>query len=154
MNESEYLSWRDPRIRSYDQYLLTDAPSVAGKIGFDTGLVFANGKAKPTFFAYRMPIYLPITTAAANAPLEVWGCARPAPDAAETSPPTRAQRVQIEFRPAAGGRFAPVRSVTLPRSSCYFNVTVPFRRSGTVRLRWSPPGGGADFSRLVAVTIR
>ena len=154
MNEAEYLSWRDPRVRSFDQYLLTDAPPVPGKIGFDTGLEFANGSPKATFFAYRMPIYMPVTTAATNAPLEIWGCVRPAPDAAVRSSPARAQQVQIEFRPAAGGPFASVRSVTLPRSSCYFTVTVPFAQSGTVRLRWTPPGGGADFSRPVAVTVR
>ena len=26
LNWAEYLTWRDPRIRSYDQYLLIDPP--------------------------------------------------------------------------------------------------------------------------------
>jgi hypothetical protein len=153
MNQAEYLSWRDPHVRSFDQYLLSDPPPVPGRLGFDTGLEFSDSRPKATFFAFRMPIYMPVTTATAHAPLEVWGCARPAPAAATQT--HTAQHVLIQFKPAAPrSRFTPVRTVTLPRTSCYFDVRVDLPQSGTVRLKWSPPGGGADFSRDIPVTVR
>ena len=64
LNWAEYLSWLDPRIRSYDQYELTDPP--AGHSQFDTGLEFADGAPKPTLAAFRLPIYLPVTHAPAG----------------------------------------------------------------------------------------
>ena len=65
LNWTEYLTWRDPRIASTMQYLLYDpnpnppTPDVFGHGGFATGLIFYDRKLKPTFYAYRMPIFLP-----------------------------------------------------------------------------------------------
>jgi hypothetical protein len=110
-----------------------------------------QGKPKPGFFAYRMPIFLPATTTAAAHPLEVWGCARPAPDArGRTHKP---QQVQIQFRPTSGGSFKTVQTVTLARRSCYFDVRTTFSGSGSVRLTWSYPHGPTIFSRTVDVTV-
>ena len=148
LNWSEYLTWRDPRIRSYDQYLLAD-----GTLGsFATGLEYANGTPKPGFYAYRMPIYLPVTTAAAGQPLEVWGCARPA-DYANLA--TRSdQRVQIQFRRGSGGSFQTVRTVALKSArGCYFDVAVVFPGSGAVRSAWSYPSGQKIYSRVVNVSF-
>ena len=59
MNWAEYISWSDPRVVSWDQYLLTDPPPSA-KSNFDTGLEFANGTPKdPMYDAFRIPLYLP-----------------------------------------------------------------------------------------------
>src|SRR5258706_150172 len=77
LNWAEYLSWRDPPIRSYDQYLLTDPPPTGGS-QFATGLQFADGAPKATYTAFRMPIFLPVTRSAHGQALEVWGCVRPA----------------------------------------------------------------------------
>ena len=151
LNESEYMSWADPVVRSYDQYLLNDPAPVPGMQGFNTGLVFSSGKPKPGFIAYRMPIWMPATTGTKGAPLEVWGCARPAPDAERKS--GTPQQVTVEFAPTAAS-FTPLRTVTLPSGSCYFDVTVGFRQSGTVRLRWNPPTGPPEYSRQVTVTVR
>ena len=51
LNPAEYLTWIDPRLRSYDQYLWADAPGGA----FATGLVTSAGVPKPGFYAFRMP---------------------------------------------------------------------------------------------------
>src|SRR6202035_2090243 len=77
LNWSEYLTWLDPRVRSYDQYLLSDPP----KAFFDSGLKFATGIENPGYGAFRMPIYLPVTKTAPGNQLEVWGCVRPAHNA-------------------------------------------------------------------------
>ncbi len=149
MNWTEYESWRNPRIRSYDQYLLVDGP---GGI-FSTALEFANGTPKPSYYAFRMPLYMPLTTAGGRQPLEVWGCARPAPNAQlETGRP---QNVEIQFAGAAGGGFRTIRTVTLSDSGgCYFDVRQQFPATGTVRLRWVYPHGPPIFSRSVGVTVR
>ena len=76
LNWTEYLTWRNPRIGTTMQFLLYDGdpgPSDFGTGGFATGLIFHHGKPKATFYAYRMPIFLPVTRAARCNALEVWG---------------------------------------------------------------------------------
>ena len=146
LNWSEYLTWRIPRLVSYDQYLLMDSPAAL----FASGLETDTGIPKPGFYAYRMPIYIPVTATAKGHPLEVWGNVRPARYAGLSS--HHAQRVQIQFRSASGG-FRTVETVTLAGRDGYFDVLVKLPASGFVRLQWSYPHGPTIFSRTVGVTI-
>jgi hypothetical protein len=148
LNWSEYLTWLDPRLRSYDQYQVSDGP--AGN--FATGLKFADGKPKPGYDAFRMPLYLPVTATTRKHPLVVWGCARPAPDAAQAT--HRPQHVEIQFKPTAGGTFKTVQVVPLTGPHGYFEVSHTFPGSGSVRLSWRYPHGPRVFSRTVTVTLR
>jgi hypothetical protein len=148
LNWSEYLTWRDPRIRSYDQYLLVDPP----RANFASALEFANGVPKPGFYAYRMPIFLPMTTTDHGRPLEVWGAVRPAHYVRLDT--HRLQRVRIQFQPASGGSFRTVRTVPLTNRYGYFDLLQVFPGSGLVRLTWSYPHGPAIFSRTVKITLR
>jgi hypothetical protein len=168
LNWAEYLTWRNPRIATTTQFLLNDpspGPSPFGVGGFASGLIFSNGKPKPAFYAYRMPIFLPVTRAMPGHPVEVWGCARPAHYAYVDT--HRPQFVQIQFRPGVRGRFHTIRTVSLNAAgSCYFDVEVGVPASGTVRLAWSYPRGDqwlrdlltprqtTIHSRTVEVTIR
>jgi hypothetical protein len=145
LNWAEYRSWRNPRIRSYDQYLLTDPPPAHSQ--FDTGLESAKGSPKPTLAAFRLPIYLPVTHAAAGAALLVWGCVRPA---RYTPLP---QRVQIELQPRAQEAFKVLDTVPVIDRGGYFEASVRFPSSGAVRLAWSYPDGPTIHSRLVAIEI-
>ena len=147
LNWAEYLSWRDPRVKSYDQYLLVDPASG----DFATGLEAANGTPMPGLYAYRMPIYLPVTSTTQGSPLEVWGLARPARNVRLTD--HRPQHVRIQFKPASGGSFSTVSTVTLTDPYGYFDVFQKFPASGSVRLSWSYPHGPAIFSRTVAVNL-
>jgi hypothetical protein len=148
LNWAEYLTWRDPRVRSYDQYELVDPP-----LGnFASALEFSNGVPKPSFYAYRMPIYLPVTATASGHPLYVWGCVRPARYAGLDT--GRAQRVQIQLRAGSGGAFRTVGTVRVTNRYGYFNVLQTFPESGLVRLRWSPPHGPAIVSRTVAISLQ
>jgi hypothetical protein len=148
LNWSEYLTWRDPRIRSYDQYLLVDSP----RGNFASALEFSNGVPKPGFYAYRMPIYLPVTVTDHGHPLEVWGCVRPAKYVRLDT--HKSQQVRIQFRPASGGAFRTVRTLALTDRYGYFDVLEVFPASGQVRLAWSYPHGPEIFSRTVAITLR
>lgn len=148
LNWAEYISWRDPRIRSYDQYLLKDPP--AGN--FATGLLFANGTPKPTFAAFRLPIYLPVTAAASGHALEVWGCVRPF-HYARLVPGGGSQSVNIQFAASGSSAFRTVETLPLTDPYGYFDVRTHFPGSGSVRLEWSYPQGPAIYSRIVAVTL-
>jgi hypothetical protein len=149
LNWAEYLSWRDPRIRSYDQYLLSDPPPSTGS-QFDSGLRFADGRAKPTLDAFRLPLYLPVTRAHRGTRLEVWGCIRPARYAAGSQSDTG----RLEFSPSPAGPFRVTRTVAVGPGDCYFDVRVRFPASGYVRLSWSYPGGATIHSRLESLTLR
>jgi len=167
INWAEYISWRDPRIRSFDQYLLYD-PEAALKAndwgGFASGLLTFTGAQKPTYSAFRLPLYLPVSATRRGRSLEVWGCARPATFAIlDTGSP---QSVEIQFAPAGTRRFTTLRTVTISsaRSGCYFDVRVAFPASGLVRLAWTyptldtelpaPARGFTAYSRLARVSVR
>jgi hypothetical protein len=143
INWAEYLSWRNPRLKSYSQYLLVDPP--AGNFG--SGLVFINGQHKPGYDAYRLPIMLPSTSTHKGHSLEVWGCARPAH---LLSGP---QRVAIEFQSGSHGSFQTVKTVTVTNSRGYFDVRQVFAGSGSVRLTWSSPSG-TFHSRTQKISVR
>jgi len=148
LNWAEYLTWENPRIKSYDQYLINDPPAADG---FTTGLKSYTGKPKVTLAAYRMPLYLPVSSTAKDHPLIVWGEVRPAPNAAAQT--HRAQSVQIQFRPGSGGAFTTVQRVRLTNPHGYFEVHQTFASTGQVRLRWAYPGGQAIFSRIASVNL-
>lgn len=167
-NWAEYISWRDPRIASFFQYLLKDpqAPTAHNDWGgFASGLLSYTGRPKPTYDAWRLPLYLPATTARRGQALEVWGCVRPARYALVDMGVAHVAEIQFQAVPAAP--FKTVQTVTLgaARSSCYFDAHVRFPASGMVRLRWlyptldpllgffDPLREVAAYSRAVKVTI-
>jgi hypothetical protein len=146
MNWAEYLSWREPRLRSYDQYLLLDPR----KGNFASGLELPDRRPKPTFDAYRLPIFLPVTSLRHGRRLEVWGCVRPAHFAQLDS---RARRqVRIEFASGARGTPRPIGAVTITNPAGYFDVRLRFPGSGSVRLAWAYPSGRWIHSRTVRIT--
>jgi hypothetical protein len=143
LNWAEYISWRDPRIRSFNQYLLADAVPANKSTdwgGFASGLLNYNLTPKPTYAAWRIPLYMPITSGSVGQPLEVWGCVRPAPFAAiDTGQP---QSAEIQFQPSSGGPFTTVQTVNITAASgCYFDQALIFPGSGAVRVMWSYPSG-------------
>ncbi len=145
LNWAEYLSWLDPRIRSYDQYELTDPPATHSQ--FDTGLEFAGGAPKPTLAAFRLPIFLPVTRAPNGAALLVWGCVRPARYARQPQP------VRIELQPHGSGAFKVIDTLSINDRDGYFDARVRFPSSGAVRLAWVYPDGTTIHSREVAIEI-
>jgi hypothetical protein len=148
LNWSEYISWRNPRVFSYDQYLLTDPPGG----NFATGLWYANGKPKPQLYdAYRLPLYLPVTKAHKGQSLEVWGDVRPAHFAQVDT--GKAQQVKIEFQSGSKGSFKTLQTLKLTNPHGYFDTHMSFPGSGIVRLTWSYPKGETIHSRPVSVTV-
>ena len=151
MNWSEYISWRNPRLLSYDQYLLSDPPGANSLGGFATGLRFFNGTPKATYPAYILPLYLPVAQAKRGQALEAWGAVRPARYAQlATHAP---QRAHLEFRASSAGAFQTVKTLTITDADGYFDTPVSFGQTGTLRLAWTYPHGPTIYSRSVTVTI-
>jgi hypothetical protein len=184
INWAEYLSWKQPRVASTMQYLLNDpaltAALLRGDGGFATGLFFANGKPKPALAAYRLPLFLPVTSARRGRSLEVWGCVRPARYAilgaaglpgttggsSQTGPNGQPQTARIQFARGTSGSFTTLRTVTISNANnCYFDVRMRFPGTGTVRLAYTYPNnpllsfaaslqGSTVYSRSVAIKLR
>jgi hypothetical protein len=122
LNYSDYVAFRNPRIASVAQYELRDDPRIAV---FNTGLCFANGRAKPALSAYAMPIYVERLAAGAR----IFGLVRAARGAGA--------RVVIQNR--RGSIFRNVATVTTNRSG-YLLTRMPDYRG-----RWRlVVGSGAD----------
>ena len=144
LNQAEYIAWRDPRIRTLSQYLLQDAAPLGNSTvsSFATGLLYTNGAHKPSYAAYRLPVWLPATDLNHGQTLEVWGSVRPAKLLAGRPIPP----VQIEL----DGKT--VRSIPINNPEGYFDVYVSFPHDGDVRLAWPAPGGPTIYSRAVVLT--
>jgi hypothetical protein len=79
VNEKEEVSYRYGRLRSYSQYLMYDDPPREGTderaiwSGFQTGLRFTDGRRKPAWAAFRLPLVVHSAGRRARA----WGRVRP-----------------------------------------------------------------------------
>src|SRR3954452_4361727 len=75
---SERIAYRNPRVRSFSQYLLRDdtATCCGGKYGgFESGLEFADGRVKaPAYDGFR----LPLVAMRSGSRVSLWGRVRPA----------------------------------------------------------------------------
>ncbi len=172
LNWGEYIHWHSPRIKSYMQYLLVDPePTLKSNDygGFASGLEFYNGTKKAGYYAYRLPLYLPVTSTHRGHSLEVWGCVRPAHFAIEEG--LGPQTASIQVAPGSNpvnAAFQTVRTVMISNpNSCYFDVHVAFPGAGTetVRLVWNYPAsdplgyfdpplpGAPAYSRHVVITL-
>jgi hypothetical protein len=72
LQEAAYIAWRNPRIRLFTQYLWRDEPrsSDGSYGGWQSGLRFSNGRAKPSYSHFDTPFDL---DAARN---RLWGQVR------------------------------------------------------------------------------
>jgi hypothetical protein len=132
---------------SYDQYELIDAANGV----FASGLELANGTLLPTYSAFRMPLFLPVTTAKPGHALEVWGCLRPASAARQET--GRKQSVLLQFQRGSSGAFTTIDTIPISNSRGYFDIHQKFPASGTARLQWTEPDGQVDDSRTVTVKV-
>jgi hypothetical protein len=93
---------------------------------------------KPSFFSFRLPVWLPVTSAKRGKSLEVWGDVRAAHFAGG------ARTAQIQYAPKGSSAYRTVKSVRITNRFGYFDVRVKFPGSGNVRLAWTYPSGLTD----------
>jgi hypothetical protein len=151
LDQAAYLAWRDPRVRTLSQFLLVDsAPDTAYPRGsvrywstFQTGLVSLNGAPKPSFYSYRLPVFIASPSFAAGGRVTVWGMLRAAANGAS-------QRARIQWRGVAGRAWRTLAQVTVRDPTGGFTVAVSPPASGSLRVAWTGPGPPV-YSRTVAV---
>lgn len=148
LNQSEYMSWRNPRVRTLSQFLLVDDdPAVPAS--FQSGLIRrGSGSRKPSFGAYRLPVWLPRPSVRRGRAVRVWALLRPAVNGLPAT-------AEIQHRPRGSKRWRRVKRVTTRDRRNYLMTSVRVRRSGHLRVRFTPPGRSTPVSsRAAAVRIR
>lgn len=146
LNQADWIAQRNPRVRTMSQYLLSDdgprtgVPASLRWSSFQSGLEYPDGAHKPSYDAYRLPVYLPATGVRRGGRLLVWGFLR----AARSGPE---QVVTVEFRAAGTSSWS---TIALARTrNRIVAPRIAFPRSGVVRLAWN-----GLRSREVAVRVR
>ncbi len=136
INQSDYIAYKDRSVVSVAQYELRDESNLAS---FQTGLRFNDGRLKPAFAAYRLPIWV---SRFRKGRLRIWGQVRPAEDDA-------VEDVEIQNDPDASGDFTTVATVRTTNAKGFIDTRVDFR-PGTWRLRWTPRDGGPTLTSRTA----
>jgi len=161
LNQAEYLSYKNPRVASYAQFLLDDPPITPAhpKPGFSSGLYTSTGQPKATLYAYRLPLWLPKTTVGADSSAEVWGGARPATFFRSTAAAT----VAIQMRHDGAEPWTTIRTVKVSKLTGYFDIHMQLPYTGAMRLAYTYPetelflppdvAGTTIYGRTVNVTV-
>ena len=141
INEADRLYFGDRRVEAISQFELYDAPAAAREREEDdtytTGLAFRDGRLKPAWDAFRMPL---VVTRLAGGSVEVWGQVRPA-NGRTTAAVTSSSGV--------GRPFTVLRRVGT-NDAGYFRVRVRRRGASGLRYRteWTSPSGAVMRSRV------
>jgi hypothetical protein len=141
LNEADRLFFGDRRVKAVSQFELYDAPELKTEDVYNTGLRQANGKLKPSWGAYRMPL---VVTKISPTQVEVWGQVRPA---------TRRTRVAL----LAGRPGAKPKRIGRPATNPagYFRIRVKRGSAATLRYRFTwPSPNGETFSSRTAIAGR
>jgi hypothetical protein len=128
---SEHIAYENPRVRFFSQYLLRDDPPIPGPplvkwSGFQSGLETFNGRKKPAYFAWPVPL----TVTRRGSRVSLWGLARP------TSGATSVE-VQVSDRHRAYRKLL----VAHTNSLGYWTAHSSFRRGRVWRVVWTAPSG-------------
>jgi hypothetical protein len=143
-NEAEYISYKNPRIASFDQYQLY----MVGGGGWSDGLLKPNGSPEATYGPWEVPLWMPTTSVKKASNLTVWGGARPASSDAAAKP-----TVAIQFKGKSGG-WKTVKTITAntKKAGSYFTTSVKVTASGSIRLYYKA-GKTVIIGRTQAVTV-
>jgi len=151
LNESDYIAYRDPRIKSTAQFLLLDDKPRAGEaVGsraywstFQTGLKYANGRPKPAYGAFRLPIWLPDPRHGSR--VTVWGQIRAADHSGR-------QTAELQYEAGGSHRWKDLRTLQTSSREGFLLAHARIGAAGYVRLAWTDPAGKTHYSRTVAVS--
>jgi hypothetical protein len=152
LNQSDYMAYRNRRIRAVAQFLLfDDKPRAGAAVGsrsywstFQTGLLYSSGRPKPAFGAYRIPIWVP--DARHGRHVTVWGQLRPSNHAV-------AQNALLQYRAIGSHRWKTIATIGTSSSEGFLFVRESIRAAGHIRLGWQDPANGrTDYSRSVALS--
>lgn len=131
---AEYIAWRDPRVAAFSQYLLRDDPlggapgsgARGGYVGFQSGLEYVNGRPKPLYSAWPVPLVV----FRERGRYALWGLVRPTKGATQV-------RILVKGR---GSRRYRVLKTVHTNTLGYWSFTsgVP---GSSWRVSWKSPSG-------------
>ncbi len=130
---SERIAYDNRRVASFSQYLLTDdaprsGPAISRYSGFESGLISAAGKVKPSYDGFRLALAVKKRTSTRTS---IWGVVRPA-----TAPGT----ATLEYRSRSSGPFRRYKSVKFNKLG-FFTVSGGNKARREYRLVWKAPDG-------------
>ena len=127
LSKASYLVWRTPRIKEINQFRLTDGrinrrAGRRGYVEFQSGLLFANRRKKPSYRAFQHPFFVNRG--------RFWGQIR-----VGTAPYT----VRVQRRIGRRG-WVTIMQIPVRNARGYFSRYLSGRRPGLYRYRYTGPG--------------
>lgn len=137
INQSERLFYGDRRVKAVAQFELYDVREGRDEDIYNTGLRFEDGRVKPSWEAFRMPL---VVTELGRDRVEIWGMVRPAPGKA---------RAVVSAAPRRRGAAAQTVRTTVTRANGYFRIRLNRRNAARLRYRtqWTDLSGAEISSR-------
>ena len=134
LQQAAYVAWRSPRVRSLNQFRLTDGALDGSGVNrfreFQSGLIFRRGRHKPAYRIFPHPFVVSGS--------RFWGHVR------------RGQRhtVRVQHRRGPSGRFATIAQVVTSARG-YFSFRLPGRQPGYYRYVYTDgPSGTSGTVRV------
>ncbi|MFN7130625.1 MAG: cellulase family glycosylhydrolase [Myxococcales bacterium] len=121
-------AYYNSRVAGFSQYLLTDDTDNGG---FQTGLFYATGKAKPSYDAFVSTLDAkPVKVGRSYRKVSLWGMARSA---------TKASTVVVEKK--RGKSFRTWKKVKTKSNGVFTVTDTSYSSSAQYRFRWTSPAG-------------
>ena len=156
INWSEYLAWKNPRVKAFPQFLLKDMGTVSAEAAargkreygdWQSGLFFNDGSPKPAASTFPLALHVDCTTQSKRKLLVIWGHVRPGSGARGVT----LEQGRSSFRPAASAAslskgVVRAASVTPFQTDAngYFLRFAPYKKGAQYRVR--ADGGGAGLA--------
>jgi len=131
---AEHIAYSNPRVAAFSQYLLKDDPLGAppgasargGYVGFQSGLEYVNGKPKPLYFGFPVPLVV----SKRGRGFSLWGLVRPA---------SAGTKLTVLVQPRGSRRYRTLARV-LTNSRGYWTLNSS-TQGVHWRVRWTSPAG-------------
>lgn len=126
LQQAAYLAWRDPRVRSLVHYQWEDetvryrSPGSFAYAGWQSGLLYVNGKPKPALATFEAPLV------ADSVRGRLWGQVRPG------------GRAEVTLLRRQDGEFRPVTDIRTDERG-YWTRTMPIEPGAEYRFSWTSP---------------
>jgi hypothetical protein len=156
LDESEFIAYNNPTVRTLSQFLLVDDRPLAGVSDpiaayggtFQSGLEFQDGRRKPSYSSYRMPIFISIPRARSGHAIRLWGMTRAGPRDGQLA-------VTVQFEKAGSRSWKPIAQLQAEPLHGFIDARVRVTASGRVRLAWTSPAGSHQtiYSRSVSIRV-
>ena len=125
---AEQMAYKNPRVASFDQYLLTDDPN-PGEGSFQTGLETVTAHPKPLYHGYPVPLTVTVQN---GSKVAFWGLVRP--DGGSDSP------LMVQYSSNHGKTWSKLLSATTDANG-YWSASGNFVAQRVWRVQWTGPDG-------------